>query len=220
VSRSLREPLASAAKAGDGYHHGDLRAALLGAARSLAAEVGVDVFTLREVARRAGVSHAAPYHHFKDKAALIRALATEAFSRLAQNLRAAAGTKGSPLKKLQAVGVAYVRFAAANPAEFRFMFRRDLCVQKESPAADAADLAGTGQAAYQVLVDAVVACQHAGLVPARHLDTLALTAWSTVHGLAEILLNGPAEGLTSTPEGLDELARTVIRTLQHGLEVR
>jgi AcrR family transcriptional regulator len=219
VSRSIREPPASTAKATHGYHHGDLRAALLAAARILAAEVGVDNFTLRELARRAGVSHAAPYHHFEDKAALVRALATEAFDRLAETLRAAAGTKGSPLKKLQAVGMAYVRFAAANPAEFRFMFRRDLCVPKEAHAAGA-DLAGTSQAAYQVLVDAIAACQRAGLAPARHLDTLALTAWSTVHGLAEILLNGPTEHLTGAPKGIEELARTVIRTLQHGLEVR
>ena len=106
----------------DRYHHGDLRRALLAAAVEAIDEVGPTAMSLRDVARRAGVSHAAPAHHFGDKAGLLTALAAEGFRRLADELDRTARETGSFLE----VGVAYVRFAVTHPAHFAVMFRPDL----------------------------------------------------------------------------------------------
>ena len=109
------------------YHHGDLKRALLDAARVLAAQRGIDGFTLREVARQAGVSHAAPYHHFRDKAALVEALGMESYAALAEALRRARDhAKSLGAERLCDLGVAYVRFAVESPAEFRLMNRPEL----------------------------------------------------------------------------------------------
>jgi AcrR family transcriptional regulator len=107
------------------YHHGNLRLALLEAARLLALEQPIDNITLREVARRAGVSHAAPYHHFADKRALLKALALEAFKELLRIQQAQ--VQPDPNATLYNIGLAYVRFALAHPTEFGFMFRKSLC---------------------------------------------------------------------------------------------
>src|ERR1700683_623749 len=99
------------------YHHVELKQTLLDAAVALIAEVGPQAFTLREVARRAGVSHNAPYRHFKDKEDLLAAVATGGFDRLTRAL-AAAGPKASPLDRLRLSGVAYVDFAMRYPRHF------------------------------------------------------------------------------------------------------
>ena len=207
------------------YHHGDLRRALLAAARQLVAEHGVESFTLRQVARLAGVSHAAPYHHFADKAALVAALAEESFADLAGALRAArADTVGEPLERLQAMGLAYVRFAVSHPAEFRFMFRPELRRSSERAPGDGTPeptaVERAGLAAYQVLVDGIVACQEAGLVPPGDPGPLALTAWSTVHGLAMLLVDGPLQRDAAGAGYRDRVAREVTQRLALGLLVR
>ena len=109
---------------GNRYHHGQLRAALLAASRSILAESGARGLSLREAARRAGVSTAAPYRHFKDKTSLLAALAHAAFVRLDAELTAVAErfADAPPLERVQQLGVAYVGFAARHPAEFRLMF--------------------------------------------------------------------------------------------------
>src|SRR5215218_3535844 len=104
------------------YHHGDLRRALLQAALEAIAEVGPAAVSLRDLARRAGVSHAAPAHHFGDKAGLLTAVATDGFRRLAATLGEAYEATGSFLE----VGVAYVRFAVTHRAHFEVMFRPEL----------------------------------------------------------------------------------------------
>ncbi len=207
------------------YHHGDLRRALLAAARQLVAERGVENFTLRQVARLAGVSHAAPYHHFADKAALVAALAEESFVELADALRAPLGDAvGEPLERLQAMGLAYVHFAVSHPAEFRFMFRPELRNSAEqTPGADPAEAQAVeraGLAAYQVLVDGIVACQEAGLSPPGDPGPLALTAWSTVHGLAMLLVDGPLQRDAVAAGYRDRVAREVTERLAQGLLVR
>jgi AcrR family transcriptional regulator len=201
----------------ESYHHGNLRQALLEAARALAAEVGVDAFTLREVARRAGVSHAAPYHHFHDKAALVRALAIEAFAGLAQDLLEAAQPHTDPFERFKMMGLAYVRFALKRPSEFRFMFRKDLCLPEE---AVQDELEIVSRTAHQVLVDGILACQRAGQMPPEDTQLLALTAWSTMHGLASLLLDAPIDGLGDTPEQAEGVANAVARILGIGLMTR
>src|SRR5579863_1170193 len=102
------------------YHHGNLREALLQGAVRVIAELGPSAFTLREAARRAGVSHNAPYRHFRDREDLLAAVSTDGFDRLARAL-AAAGPKAGPLDRLRLSGVAYVNFALRWPQHFAAM---------------------------------------------------------------------------------------------------
>jgi AcrR family transcriptional regulator len=173
----------------------------------------VDGFTLREVARRANVSHAAPYHHFEDKAALVTTLAQEAFERLTTRLREASKVRGSPVKKLEAVGIAYVEFALENRVEFRFMFRAELA----KPSDMDGELNRASHDAFQVLVEVIGACKEASLLQDASAVASPLAAWSMVHGLAEILLSDPgrAAGLQAT--STETIARTVIQVLERGL---
>ncbi len=109
------------------YHHGDLRAALIAATEALLAERGPDGFSLREVARRAGVSPAAPAHHFGDAAGLLTAVATQGFAGLTQALRDGVASGGDDaLAALRGQGQGYVRFALRHPGRFRLMFRKDM----------------------------------------------------------------------------------------------
>jgi|SRR5579859_3487876 len=196
------------------YHHGDLRRALLVAAFELLAERGLDGLALREVARRAGVTHAAPYHHFADKAALLAALVEAGFEDLAMALRAAGQAPGTNLERFANVGVAYVRFAADHPATFRLLFRPELRSGVE-PGGQAA-VGEAGQAAFGVLLDAVRACLASGEV-AGDAQTLALSAWCLVHGLATLLLDGPLREHFDPTEQTELVARRVTAVLASGL---
>lgn len=170
----------------DGYHHGDLRAALISAAEEELVEKGVDGFTLRGCARRAGVSHAAPAHHFKDVRALFTALATIGLRRLAETTEAfgreaPAGT----LDHFTAIGRGYVTFAIENPAYFRLIFRSD-SLDSDNP-----DLIAAGKAAFGVPVAAVGAyCGSADPMAEPELVPLVIGLWSIVHGFSELLLSG------------------------------
>src|SRR5262245_23788463 len=107
---------------GGKYHHGDLRRALLDAALEILAEGGAAGLTLREVARRAGVTHAAPYRHFEDKAALLAAVAEEGFRAVYAEMLARSERVKDPVERLYQIGAAYVLFAVTHPAHFRVMF--------------------------------------------------------------------------------------------------
>ena len=152
------------------YHHGDLAAELLAASGKLLEEKGTIGVSLREVARRAGVSHNAPYRHFPDRDALLAALAADGFRQLAAE-QAAAPTAG--------MGEAYVAFALRHPQRFRLMFGGALAFD-ERPALKAA-----AASAYDPLVEAFRARDD---VPDP--DSAAAAAWSLVHGLAQLLLDG------------------------------
>lgn len=198
------------------YHHGDLRRALLAATREVARDKGPDGVTLREVARRARVSHAAPYHHFPDRVALLRALATEAFETLTAELARASASQEAPARRLGEVGRAYVRFALAHRVEFRFMFRAE--IQGAHDDAEARELRAAGDCAYRVLQEAIAACRDAGLTADTDPHVLSLAAWSIVHGLAELMLNDPrlrlegdADGVTTTDAVLDVLTGGLLR---------
>lgn len=216
------------------YHHGALRRALLDAALQLATERGLGGFTLREVARQAGVSHAAPYAHFADKASLIEALAVEQFTALHDALQdARTRTQGDPLEKLKATGVAYVCFALEHVAAFRFMYWPELprtaaMRQHKDLTEDAAfklwkregKVGEAANAAYQVLVDAIAECQQVGLIAPGDPAPFALTAWCTVHGLAALLLNSPPREQKEAGERVEQFAQTVTRMLAQGLLAR
>lgn len=183
------------------YHHGDLRRTLLAAAVDAIAESGPTALSLRDLARRAGVSHAAPAHHFGDKAGLLTALAAQGYDLLADALDAARERTGSLLE----IGVAYVRFAVDHRAHFDVMFRPDLY------APDDAELV-TAQGRATAALAAAVATLPAQSAPAGREAFLAgLSAWSIVHGFATLWLSGALPpDLGDDPE---DAARSVIRRL-------
>jgi AcrR family transcriptional regulator len=191
------------------YHHGDLRRVLLDASLALIDAQGVAAWSLREVAREAGVSHNAPYHHFADKGALLAAIAEEGFAELGREIRSARALGADPAARLAACGIAYVRFALQSAATFRVMFRPELCTSSTNTPVEK-----TSEPAFQALVETVVECQAAGLWPPGDPMPLVLTAWSAVHGLASLWLDGPLQanrmGFGLSPEVLAEM---VVRTL-------
>jgi AcrR family transcriptional regulator len=197
------------------YHHGDLRRTLLDASIALIVERGLDQLSLREVARRAGVSPAAPYHHFATRQELLEALAVEGFVMLAESMRAsleAVADQGS-VERFRATGVGYIRFALAHPAHFRLMFRPSLV----PVSAVASSAKGAAQAdSFQILLDAVDDTLKDQSIRA-HLDRrgLALVAWSLVHGAAELLLDGPfALGLPELDAPAPAIPELVTRAFQ------
>jgi AcrR family transcriptional regulator len=163
------------------YHHGDLRDALLAVAEKLVAAKGVAGFSLREAAREVGVDPAACYRHFRDKDAIVQALAQRGFARLAAGMEAAIANLRSPRAKLVALGHAYVAFAIERPASFRTMFgptgfdARDPRLRGDY---------GGGRGPYQILEDTVRE------VDAASVDTAALILWSGVHGFASLVVDG------------------------------
>lgn len=196
------------------YHHGNLRTALLNAARELAAENTIDSITLREVARRAGVSHAAPYHHFADKRALLRALAIDAFTELGKQIKEQWQT--DPVQNLKAIGMVYVQFALSHPTEFRFMFRKTLC----EPVGTPDELTEIANHIFEMLISTIRTMQDTGLAITGNPQELALIVWSTIHGLSNLLIDAPIAP-QPIPDGfLEYQIGLVQKMLLHGLFVR
>lgn len=170
----------------DHYHHGTLREALIRATDEILSECGAVGFTLREAARRAGVSVAAPSHHFGSAAGLLTEVAIAGFEALTKVLRDAAVTGMAPAARLRAQGMGYVRFALAHPGRFQLMFRHDLLLAGDDR------LATAGQAAFAELetsVRAYLAATDHGATDDVVRSTV-LGAWSTVHGFAHLALDG------------------------------
>jgi AcrR family transcriptional regulator len=185
------------------YHHGRLPEALLKAAAKLIAEDGVAHLSLREVARRAGVSHAAPAHHFTDKAGLLTALAAQGYQLFTDALSKSRDAAGEhPLHRLSATGQAYVLFAAKHRAHFEIMFQPELLH------ADDPGLRAARDAAYAVLGDAIAAAQAAGFLSESDAEIAAVGSWSRAHGLAELWLSGNLRPSSRYPD-LESLVRAV-----------
>lgn len=164
------------------YHHGDLPTALRAAAVEVIAEKGVGNFSLREVARRAGVSHAAPAHHFGDTAGLLTSLAVEGFETLHREVLVAIDGVDDPVDRLIAIGRAYIDVSIRYPAHAEIMFREDLID------ADTTVYLDCGHAAYGVL-EATVADIGAELNPDLDVDDAAKLCWATMQGLVFLHTN-------------------------------
>ncbi|MFC7537273.1 TetR/AcrR family transcriptional regulator [Sphingomonas sp. GCM10030256] len=180
------------------YHHGDLQSALVLAAEQILTEKGVAGFSLREAARRAGVSPAAPAHHFKDASGLLTAVAAKGFSRMAEHL-ARAGDAAQTSCRLQALGAAYIDFAKQSPAIFSIMWNRELLKTDDAAYLEA------GRIAFNVLERAATG----KAVPVRtapHVpDPSIIAAWSMIHGYARLILDGALQNLPDSIE--DEVLR-------------
>ncbi|OKJ54233.1 TetR/AcrR family transcriptional regulator [Streptomyces sp. CB02115] len=166
------------------YHHGDLRAACLRAARELLEEDGSAGLSLRAVARRAGVSATAPYRHFADREALVSAVAAQGYGELAGHLAEAHPAPSTP-DELAEVAVAYVRFALDHPALFRAMF------------AEPCDPTGEERVAATAAIPEYVRGIVRATFPGVDADALSTTVWALVHGLAFLHLDGKLD--SSTP---------------------
>jgi len=190
----------------EGYHHGDLRRALLDAAAQAIEEQGAAALSLRALARRAGVSHAAPTHHFGDKAGLLTALAEEGYGLLADELTAEWATSRSFVEQ----GVAYVRFARRHRAHFEVMFRPDLYHAGDPGVIAARERAG--QALYAGIAEARAAfgAGDAGERQPAEIRAAGLAAWSVAHGFAALWTGGAFTDLPGEP---DEIARMVLGRL-------
>jgi AcrR family transcriptional regulator len=168
------------------YHHGALREALLEASLDVIASAGVEGLSLREVARRAGVTHGAPYHHFPDKEALLAALATDGFrllqGRLAKARHAAGPDAGA---QLEAMFLAYLAFARRHRTHFRVMFKRDLTTAEALATAQQA-----GEGTFELVIEVTQRCQEQGLAPRGDPLPIAMAVWSSAHGLASLGLDG------------------------------
>lgn len=178
------------------YHHGDLRRAILGAALDVIAAEGPAALSLRDLARRAGVSHAAPAHHFKDRTGLLTAIAAEGFGLLAAALKEAADLKDA--------GVRYVRFAREHPAHFQVMFAPELLRADDlelttgrALATDALRTSVSGVRAEDFGIDSRLA---------------GVAAWSLAHGFATLLLSHNLDGPVGDKDP-EEVFRTLATTL-------
>jgi AcrR family transcriptional regulator len=192
------------------YHHGDLKRALIKTAMDMLHEDKGWQFTLREVARRAGVSHAAPYKHFPDKAALLSEMALLGFDRLHQTLTKAKASRPNSLRdEFIAVGHAYVRFGKSNPALYRLMFGGE--------AGKAADvhLNERALAAFGVVVELLERGQAAGVLHKRDVRGQAAASWGLMHGVTMLTIDGLLLPEKVGPNALDAALSSLLEGLEN-----
>jgi AcrR family transcriptional regulator len=197
------------------YHHGDLRRTLVEAAETLLEERGAAGLSLREVAKRAGVSHAAPYRHFHDKAALLDAIAQAGFERLSSRLREAHDRNPRDHEaQLKDAGLAYVGWATERPERTRLMLGG---MMKEDPLCTC--LHAAAEDAFGWIFRIIDGGRAAGVFGGPDTHSVVISAWSAVHGLAMLILNsgklharGPAE--------VRHLAEVVCETIADGIRAR
>ena len=190
------------------YHHGNLKQALLNAALALISEVGPQAFTLREVARRAGVSHNAPYRHFHDKDELLAIVAVQGFERLTAAMKRAAAHGSTAAERFRLCGRGYVSFALRWPQHFLVMF--DLPSSRDKYP----EHAKAGDEAFATLLALIVACQEAGVLSKGNPEPLALMTWSMVHGIAKL---AASRRLPFHKDGILDFADAASRVMTAGM---
>jgi AcrR family transcriptional regulator len=202
VAGSRAQPGGRKRRQASPYHHGALREAMLTAAERILEREGLPALTLRAAAREAGVSHAAPAHHFGDLTGLLSELAALGFRRFRAALVAAADRETGPGERLDAMGKAYVSFAKTHPGMFTLMFRSERLDRTRPALSDAVD------AAASALAQAVGAQRGETIVKGAPSLTQAagiVRAWAVVHGLAVLLLDGRLNAILSNlPHGETE----------------
>jgi AcrR family transcriptional regulator len=205
VHMKREEPSSRRPRKRRGYHHGDLKHSLIRRGLFLIHKARHPSFTIRDLARDLGVSHAAAYRHFPSKDALLAAIAEEGFRRLAAALRQAEEPPGKmPLEILLGKGLAYVGFARHYTGYFRTMFGAQAVDKSAFPA-----LLQASTAAYESLRHTVVQCQRAGLLEQTDPDVISLVAWTVAHGLAALFVDEQLPGPARLPD-LDPAELTAI----------
>ena len=198
------------------YHHGDLKRALIETALAMVTEEGAWNFTLREVARRAGVSHAAPYNHFEDKSALLAEVATLGFQSLRRTMeRSVRRQPRSARQAFAGIAAAYVRFGVAHPAHYRLMFGAELADDARYPA-----LREASDATFAVLTGVLERGQSSGDVRRGPVRDQALAAWSLVHGLTTLMIDQRVSFLGLSASNAERRAREAGVLLFEGLRTK
>lgn len=201
------------AKPAQPYHHGNLRKALIEAAIPLLEAHGAAALSLREVAKAAGVSHAAPYRHFRDKTALLEEIAVSGYATLSQAcLRAQRLYADDSAKQLVEAGVGYLMFVVEQPRVAQLMFggmiELNACGEALQHAADTA---------FNSLVGIVAAGVERAVFKAAPAEELTLAAWSMVHGLATLISSGMLGDIVAERRKVRRLGRQLAATLLHGM---
>lgn len=194
------------------YHHGDLRQALIEAARTVLREEGTGKLSLRAVARRAGVSHAAAYYHFEDKTSLIAAVAIAAFDGLNAAIQKVYEQDRPLLERFKASAFAYITFALDNPQEFRIMFLPELRSD-----AVRTEVEKAGRAGHDRTVGFVRKLQEEGHLVSGDSEGIAISVWSMVHGLATLMIDGPLYRNAKTRKGREALIAASVTHLLGGI---
>lgn len=195
------------------YHHGDLRDALIQAAIQLLPEKGASGLSLREVAKAAGVSHTAPYRHFKDKAALLTAIAQTGFILLMERMNDVVEQyQDDPRQQLIVIAKTYVELGIKNPDLMNLMFGGIL-----DPDTLSEEYCATSDTAFDGLVEVIVAGQQAGVFKDENPKIIAVTAWSLVHGLMMLITAGHMREVASNPEQIEQLSTTMAENLITGI---
>lgn len=198
------------------YHHGDLRNGLIEAGTAILAEEGVAALDLRKVARRAGVSHAAPYRHFADKEALLAAIAEAGFQQLNARTEAAiASAADTPHDQLLAGARAYIQFAVDAPAHLREMFSGLSIDRAAHPA-----LYAISKASFWQITEVVQRGQQRGEIVAGDPTQLTLVTWSMIHGFAMLLIERQLPDVLGNEAAIEQTITLCIETLYQGLARR
>jgi AcrR family transcriptional regulator len=191
------------------YHHGNLKNALIQAGIEILAQEGVRGLSLRKAARQAGVSHAAPYAHFADKQALLATISTAGHHLLGARLAGAVEAyPADPLRQLTAAAWEYLDFAMRSPAHFKLTFSSSIEQEGDYP-----DLVAAAQQGFASLRAIIERCQAAGLIRSGPVDVIAVAAWSQIHGLAFLLLEGQVSHTVLEQHPLPQLLHACLQQI-------
>lgn len=192
------------------FHHGDLRRALVDAMLDLVNKGKSPYVTMRAVAQRAGVSHAAAYRHYRSQDDLLAAVAARCFDEMRERITATIAPLPDPLDRFHRIGFAYVEFARSSPSLFRLMYGPQFARREEHPA-----LQASARAAFAGLLETVKQCHERGLLRDGNPVEQALTGWSLAHGLAMLIVDGQ---LADAGIEVDALVRTALETMRAGIK--
>ncbi|MDM8535605.1 TetR/AcrR family transcriptional regulator [Desulfobacterales bacterium HSG17] len=186
------------------YHHGDLKNKLLETALEIISKEGLEKVSMRELGQRLGVSRSAPYRHFSDKSALLCTIAEQGFKELTDQINITnAQNANNPLNLITMVGIAYVKFALANPVHYRMMFGNEIVERKRTP-----ELIRLVEEAFNSILKIINSCQAEGLVKPLNPYIVANTFWSITHGISTLLMDGQIQAANAF-KGLPALTQTI-----------
>jgi AcrR family transcriptional regulator len=202
----MNKPVAIDSAESRPYHHGDLRRALILAAERILEREGPQALSLRAVAREAGVSPAAPYHHFKDKSDLLAAISEAGFEALSEAIKSA--VTADTENKLTTIGVAYVKFARDNPALYRVMYD---CSRDRDAMPEKTDHAGGG---FDLVAEGMI---RAGIDPKDevNLKLWCISAWCSAHGVAEMVGFAQFKPMIEALGGEDQFIEALMSRVCH-----
>ncbi len=195
------------------YHHGNLKQVLIDTAVEIISEMGAKELSLRKIAQKAGVSHAAPYRHFKDKNAILSSVAKQGFSlMLERTQKNIAKSPGDELDHFAIIGLSYIEFAIDYPSHYRVMFgtRMENSYFKD-------EFKPKSIPVFKLLRDTIMDCQEKGLLKDGDLNQMAMAAWSIVHGFAMLRIDHHIPDKKLNEKRLNALKRSVVMTLYQGL---